>query len=81
VALLGGLGMGLTVLRRVRGGLDHPSGGWFWRRFIAAAGVIVDRWGPGWTKRRLFGGAPLGAWILLACWLGGAVLLARKLLW
>lgn len=81
MALLGGLGVGATVWRRVRGGIAHPSGTWFGRRFLAAAGVVVDRWGPGWAKRRIAGHAPVGAWILLACWLGGAIVLARKLLW
>lgn len=73
--------MGISVWRRVRGGLDHPSGAWFGRRFVTAATVIVDRWGPVWARRRLGKNGALGAWILLASWLGGALLLARKLLW
>jgi hypothetical protein len=74
-----GVGTAIMVWRHVRGGLERPSGSWFGQRFIAAATVVVDRWGPRWAKRRLGTPAPVGAWILLALWVGGAVLLLREL--
>lgn len=74
-----GLGTAMTVWRAVRPGLRHPSGAWFGQRFVAAATVAVDRWGPSWARRRLGTQAPIGAWLLFAAWLAGAVLLVRGL--
>ena len=73
-----GLGTAMTVWQAVRPGLRHPSAAWFGRRFLAAATVVVDRWGPSWAKRRLGTQSPIGAWLLLAAWIVGAVLAIRR---
>jgi hypothetical protein len=74
-----GLATALTVWRKVQVGLEHPSGRWFGQRFVMAATVVVDRWGPGWAKRRMGTRAPVGAWLLFAAWITGAVVLLRRL--
>jgi hypothetical protein len=76
-----GVGTAIAVLRNVGQGIERPSGIWFGHRFIASATVVVERWGPRWAKRRFGTQAPVGAWILLSLWLGGAVLVVRKLWW
>jgi hypothetical protein len=76
---ISGVGTAMMVWRKVRVGLDHPSGSWFGRRFIESATVVVDRWGPRWARLRVGTRAPIGAWLLLALWIGVPVLLLRKL--
>jgi len=74
-----GLGTALTVWRAVHPGLIHPSGTWFGRRFMVAATVVVDRWGPAWAKRRLANHASIGACLFFGAWIIGAALLVRHL--
>ncbi len=69
----------LMVWRRIRGDIEHPSGLWFARSFIAAASVVVVRWGPRWARWSVGGGGPIGAWLLLALWLGLPLVLLRRL--
>lgn len=79
-----GVGTAFTVWKSVRGGLERPSSVWFGQRFVAAASVVVDRWGPRWARRRIAGAAPVGAWLLLALWLGawlGATLFLLRKFW
>lgn len=76
---LSGVGTAVMVWRRVRDGLEHPSGVWFASTFVAAASVVVERWGPRWARRRLGTGSPVGAWLLLTLWLGLPILLLRRL--
>ena len=73
-----GVGTALRLWRRVGGGLEHPSARWFGQRFVRAATVVVERWGPSWAKRRL-AQAPIGAWLLLMVWIAGALILFRRL--
>ncbi len=75
---VGGVGTALMVWRRVRVDIRHPSGWWFLRNFVAAAAVVVDRWGPRWARWPV-GKSPIGAWLLLALWLGLPVILLRRL--
>ncbi len=74
-----GVGTAVMVWRKVRVGIEHPSGMWFVRSFISAASAVVDRWGPRWARRHLGTGGPIGAWLLLVLWLGVPLFLLRKL--
>ena len=74
-----GVGTVIALWRNVGQGIEHPSGAWFGHRFVEAATVVVDRWGPKWSKWRFGTQAPVGVWILLAIWLGGVWLVVRKL--
>lgn len=65
-----GVGTASMVWRKVKAEHQLPAVGWFGGRFLNAATVVVERWGPGWARKRVLGMAPLGAWILLALWLG-----------
>ena len=65
-----GVGTASMVWRKVRADQQMPVVGWFGGRFLNAATVVVEKWGPGWARRRVLGSAPVGAWILLALWLG-----------
>jgi hypothetical protein len=76
--LNGSLSAALMVWRKVRVGIEKPSSGWYAERFLNAATVVVDRWGPSWARKRV-GGAPVGAWLLVMMWLGVPVILLYKL--
>ena len=77
VEKIAGVGTALMVWRKVRVGLEHPSTAWFGERFLEAATVVVDRWGPRWARKRLVTTAPIGAWILVVAWLGVPLWLVR----
>jgi hypothetical protein len=74
-----GVGTAVTIWRKVRVGLRHPSAGWFGQRFVMAATVVVERWGPRWAKRRVGARAPIGAWLLVVAWIAAAVILTSRL--
>ena len=67
----------MMVWKRVRVGQELPSVQWFGGRFLGAASVVVDRWGPVWARKRVLTAAPVGAWLLLLLWLGVPLLLLR----
>ena len=59
-----------AIWRAAKPRAEIAPASWFFGRFIVAADVVARRWGPRWSReRRLFGRA-IGAWILLAVWLG-----------
>jgi hypothetical protein len=74
-----GVGTASMVWRTVRANQQMPAVGWFGGRFLTAATVVVEKWGPAWARKRVLGWAPIGAWILLALWLGLPLVLASKL--
>ena len=74
----GGVEMGLKLLRRTKPGFTAPVSKWFVYSFVDAATVVIDRWGPSWSKRRV-GSSAVGAWGLLVLWLGLPVLLVSWL--
>jgi hypothetical protein len=74
-----GIGTALLVWERVRRDLRHPSGVWFGARFVGAATVVVDQWGPRWARKRLVGDVAIGAWLLLLLWLGVPIFLLGRL--
>jgi len=79
LARMAGVGTGEMVWRRMRAGQELPSPRWFGRRFLEAATVVVDRWGPVWARKRVLGEVALGAWLLLVLWIGVPVVLLRVL--
>lgn len=74
-----GVGTASMVWRQVRANHQLPAVGWFGGRFLMAATVVVEKWGPAWARTRVLGAAPVGAWILLAAWLGIPLLLLSRL--
>lgn len=79
LARAAGVGTASMVWRKVKAEHQLPAVGWFGGRFLNAATVVVERSGPGWARKRVLGIAPLGAWLLLALWLGLPVLLLSRL--
>jgi hypothetical protein len=79
LARAAGVGTASMVWRKVRAEHQLPAVGWFGCHFLNAATVVVERWGPSWARKRVLGMAPVGAWILLALWLGLPVLMLRGL--
>ena len=75
----GGVEMGLKLLRRTKPGFTAPVSKWFVYSFVSAATVVIDRWGPSWSKRRIGSAAAVGAWGLLVLWLGLPLLLVSWL--
>jgi len=67
------------VWDRLRDELPHPSGAWFGARFVRAATVVVDHWGPRWARKRLGPDVAVGAWLLLLLWLGVPLYLLQRL--
>ncbi len=78
LARAAGVGTASMVWRKVRAEHQLPSVGWFGGRFLSAATVVVERWGPSWARKRVLGLAPVGTLILLALWLGLPVLLLSR---
>lgn len=37
------------------------------RRFLASANIVIDRFGPAWTRRKIQS-QPLGVWLLMFFW-------------
>ncbi len=74
-----GVGTASMVWRKVRAGQQMPAVGWFGGRFLMAATVVVEKRGPRWARKRVVGSAPVGAWILLALWVGLPLLLLCRL--
>ncbi len=74
----GGFELGLSLWRRTKPGAGAPVINWFVLGFVSAATVVIDRWGPSWSKRRI-GTAAVGAWGLLVLWLGLPLLLVSWL--
>jgi len=70
-----GVGTALMLWSRFKDDFPAPPGRWFGARFIGAASMVVDRWGPAWTRKRLLVDIPIGAWLLLILWLGLPTLL------
>jgi hypothetical protein len=52
------------------GALHQDVFSWFWMRFVRAASLVVGRWGPCWTRKKV-GRHLLGVWILAALWIFG----------
>jgi len=77
LAKIGGVGTAVMVWRKLGVGQELPSVQWFGGRFLQAATVVVDRWGPRWTRKRIVSQTPVGAWLLLALWLGLPMLLLK----
>jgi hypothetical protein len=77
---LGGVEIGVKLWRKLRA-LDPgaAAAAWFARRFANAATLVVDRWGPGWAKRRIGNHGSVGAWALLMLWLGLPILVMSRL--
>jgi hypothetical protein len=75
----GGIELGLGLWRRTRPGAEAPVTKWFVCSFINAATVVIDRWGPSWSKRRIGSAAAVGAWALFVLWLGLPLLLVSWL--
>lgn len=74
-----GLGTAVMVWEGVRKNLEHPSGAWFGHRFVRAATVVLDRWGPRWSRARLGTDVAVGAWLLLLVWVGAPLCLLLRL--
>jgi len=74
----GGIDLGLGLWRQTKARAGAPVAKWFVLGFVTAATVVIDRWGPFWSKRRV-GSAAVGAWGLLLLWLGIPVLLVSWL--
>lgn len=74
-----GVGTASMVWRKVRAEQQLPAVGWFMGRFLMAATVVVEKWGPSWARKRVLGSAPVGAWLLLMLWLGLPLLLLTGL--
>lgn len=74
-----GVGTASMVWRKVRAEQQLPAAGWFGARFLMAATVVVEKWGPAWARKRVWGSAPVGAWLLLVLWLGLPLVLVQRL--
>lgn len=70
-----------SIWRAVKPRSEIAGVAWFIGRFITAADVVARRWGPRWTRERLLLGRAVGAWVLLALWIGvpGALVFRRVL--
>jgi hypothetical protein len=72
------------VWRFIASGAVSPGTvSWFCRRYSDAAARIVERWGPRWSRRKVFR-CRLGVWILFVAWAVGptyiAISIARRFL-
>jgi len=78
MGLLGipGKDMCKVIWRSSTEGAPRPPVAWFGHRFMEAASIVVDKWGPQWSQKRLGAGPPVGAWCLAGLWLGMATALA-----
>lgn len=75
-----GLGSCQVVWEKIRGDFPPPSGNWFKAHFFAAATIVVERWGPKWSQKRILSDSPIGVWLLLLLWIGVPVIIF-SLIW
>jgi hypothetical protein len=76
---MSGIDLGVDLWRRARPDLGASATRWFVRSFVNAATVVVEQWGPSWSKKRIGSSCSVGACALLVLWLALPVLLVSWL--